>query len=106
LVLSGEMGLNNFAKPASVYLQYNKTDNLNGFSDAESDQIVLGGKYMFKKNMIAHAYVGQNSADYVRATGIYKVDANGKVSDKPERYDTIKSDIDVFALGGGLEYKF
>lgn len=106
LVLSGEMGLNNFAKPASVYLQYNKTDNLNGFSDAESDQIVLGGKYMFKKNMIAHAYVGQNSADYVRVGAIDTVKANGKIDEDKRRYDTIKSDIDVFALGGGLEYKF
>ncbi|WP_169392957.1 MULTISPECIES: porin [Psychrobacter] len=102
LVLSGEMGLNNFAKPASVYLQYNKTDNLNGFSDAESDQIVLGGKYMFKKNMIAHAYVGQNSADYARVGNV--TTTNGGVSTTAP--GIIKSDIDVFALGGGLEYKF
>ncbi len=102
LVVSGEMGLNNFAKPASVYLQYNKTDNLNGFSDAESDQIVLGGKYMFKKNMIAHAYVGQNSADYARVGNV--TTTNGGASTTAP--GIIKSDIDVFALGGGLEYKF
>lgn len=82
LVISGEMGLTNFSRPASVYLQYNKTDNLNGVNDLDSDQIVLGGKYKYKNNMIAHAYVGQNSADYI----------NG--------------DADVFALGGGLEYLF
>ncbi|MDN5802866.1 MAG: porin, partial [Psychrobacter sp.] len=82
LVVSAEMGLANFARPASVYLQYNKTDNLAGIEDSDSDQIVLGGKYMYKDNMIAHAYVGQNSADL--------------------RND----DADVFAVGGGLEYLF
>jgi len=104
LVVSGEMGLTNFAKPASVYMQYNKTDNLNGFGDAESDQIVLGGKYMFKNNMIAHAYIGQNSADYVRAGRVQTVNANGDVVATDFR--NLKSDIDVFAVGGGLEYKF
>lgn len=91
LVVSGEMGLTNFAKPASVYVQYNKTDNLGGNTNFDSDQIVLGGKYKFKDNIIAHAYVGQNSADYVKtidATSDYKADA------------------DLFAAGGGLEYLF
>ena len=82
LVLSAKMGLTNFAKPAAVYLQYNKTDNLGGLSNSESDQIVLGGEYAYKPNMIAHAYVGQNSADM-----------NG-------------TDYDLFAVGTGLEYKF
>lgn len=82
LVLSAKMGLSNFAKPAAVYLQYNKTDNLKGINNQESDQIVLGGEYQYRKNMIAHAYVGQNSADM-----------NG-------------TDYDLFAAGGGLEYKF
>ena len=104
LVVSGEMGLTNFTKPASVYLQYNKTDNLNGFSDSNSDQIVLGGKYKFKKNIIAHAYVGQNSADYVAVGKVNKINGAGK--EKFERYDVISSDINVFAVGGGLEYKF
>ena len=104
LVVSGEMGLTNFTKPASIYLQYNKTDNLNGFSDSNSDQIVLGGKYKFKKNIIAHAYVGQNSADYVAVGKVNKINGAGK--EKFERYDVISSDINVFAVGGGLEYKF
>lgn len=82
LVVSAEMGLANFARPASVYLQYNKTDNLAGLEDYDSDQIVLGGKYMYKDNMIAHAYIGQNSADWA------------------------DNDADVFAVGGGLEYLF
>ncbi len=82
LVVSAKMGLNNFAKPAAVYIQYNNTDNLLGYDDADSDQIVVGGEYQFRKNMIAHAYVGQNSADL--------------------RGD----DYDLFAAGGGLEYKF
>lgn len=104
LVVSGEMGLTNFAKPASVYMQYNKTDNLNGFSDSNSDQIVLGGKYKFKKNITAHAYVGNNSADYAAVGKINKI--NDKGNEKLDRYDVIRSDINVFAIGGGLEYKF
>ena len=104
LVVSGEMGLTSFAKPASVYLQYNKTDNLNGFNDSNSDQIVLGGKYKFKKNIIAHAYVGQNSADYAAVGKVNKI--NDKGNEKLDRYDIIRSDINVFAVGGGLEYKF
>ena len=82
LVVSAKMGLNNFAKPAAVYIQYNNTDNLLGFDDADSDQIVVGGEYAYKPNMIAHAYVGQNSADLGGA------------------------DYDLLAIGGGLEYKF
>ena len=81
-VISAKMGLTNFAKPAAVYVQYNNTDNLFGNDNSESDQIVVGGEYQFKKNMIAHAYVGQNSADL-----------NG-------------ADYDLFAAGGGLEYIF
>ncbi|MBH0085719.1 porin [Psychrobacter sp. SCQQ22] len=84
LVVSAEMGLANFARPAAVYLQYNGTRNLAGVEDRDSDQVVLGGKYMYKDNIIAHAYVGNNSAED-GATG---------------------ADLDVFALGGGLEYKF
>ncbi len=69
-VVSGEMDLDNFAKPASIYLQYNRTDNLNGYDNSNSDQIVLGGKYDFKKNITGHAYIGQNSADYVAVSKI------------------------------------
>ncbi|MBP2280315.1 putative porin [Psychrobacter sp. PL19] len=85
-VLSAKMGLSNFAKPAAVYVQYNNTDNLFGDANSDSDQIVVGGEYQFKKNMIMHAYVGQNSAniDNAKATG----------------------DYDLFAAGGGLEYIF
>ncbi len=93
LVVSGEMGLTNFAKPASVYLQYNKTDNLAGLNNFDSDQIVLGGKYKYKPNMIAHAYIGQNSADL----SVNNVDIIG---------DNLSLDADVFAVGGGLEYIF
>ena len=104
LVVSGEMGLTNFASPASVYLQYNKTDNLNGFSDSNSDQLVLGGKYKFKKNIIGHAYVGKNSANYAAVGKVNKI--NDKGNEKFDRYDVIRSDINVFTVGGGLEYKF
>ncbi len=79
-VISAEMGLQNFAKPAAVYAQYNNTSNLRGFNGVDSDQIVVGGKYFYKQNVIAHAYVGQNDSD--------------------------RADTETFALGGGIEYKF
>jgi predicted porin len=88
-VISGEMGLANFARPASVYAQYNNTTNLDGVNDADSDQIVVGGKYMYKDNIIAHAYAGMNKADnvYMPVAGI-------------------TGDAEVFVVGTGLEYKF
>ena len=67
-----------------------KTDNLNGISNNDSDQIVVGGEYNFKDNMIAHAYIGQNWADYTSPT-----DPTQSVAD-----------IEVFAVGAGLEYLF
>lgn len=82
-VVSAQMGLTNFAKPATVYAQYNNTSDLNGEAGWDSDQIVVGGKYYYQKNMIAHAYIGQNDADFGN-----------------------DGDAKVFAVGGGLEYKF
>ncbi|EGK10321.1 porin [Psychrobacter sanguinis] len=82
-VVSAQMGLTNFAKPATIYAQYNNTSDLDGVNGWDSDQIVVGGKYYYQKNMIAHAYVGQNDADFGN-------NGDGK----------------VFAVGGGLEYKF
>lgn len=87
-VISGEMPLTNFARPASVYAQYNNTSNLNGLDDADSDQIVVGGKYMYKDNIIAHAYAGMNKADNVPYMA------------------TPRGDAEVFVIGTGLEYKF
>ena len=88
-VISGEMGLTNFARPASVYAQYNNTTNLNGFDNSDSDQIVVGGKYFYKDNVIAHAYAGMNKADNVVAMDT-----------------SVVGDAEVFVVGGGLEYKF
>ena len=81
-IISASMGLNNFAKPATIYAQYNNTSDLGGWKNLDSDQIVVGGKYYYQKNIIAHGYIGQNSVDFD------------------------KEDGDVFAVGGGLEYKF
>ena len=93
LVVSAQMGLNNFARPASIYAQYNNTSNLDGWDNADSDQIVVGGKYMYKDNIIAHAYAGMNKADNVRA---YDLGAPG----------TYIGDAEVFVIGTGLEYLF
>ena len=94
LVVSGEMGLTNFARPASVYAQYNKTDNLDGMDNADSNQIVVGGKYFYKDNIIAHAYAGMNKADNVPAYDLVTAGSS------------IKGDAEVFVIGTGLEYKF
>ncbi len=90
LVVSAEMGLTNFARPASIYTQYNSTTNLNGFGDSDSDQIVVGGKYMYKDNIIAHAYAGMNKADNIRR----------------DTLGATMGDAEVFVIGTGLEYKF
>ena len=82
-VISAEMGLTNFARPASVYAQYNNTSDKGGVKDVDADQIVVGGKYFYKENMIAHAYAGASTIEQPGST-----------------------DDDAFAIGGGLEYKF
>ncbi|WP_058369210.1 porin [Psychrobacter sp. ENNN9_III] len=92
-IISAEMGLTNFARPASVYAQYNNTSNLNGFDNADSDQIVVGGKYMYKDNIIAHAYAGMNKADNVRYN--------------PAELEVApRGDAEVIVVGTGLEYLF
>ncbi|SUD90340.1 porin [Psychrobacter phenylpyruvicus] len=95
-IISAEMGLTNFAKPAAIYTQYNNTSNLGGVKDFDSDQIVVGGKYYYQKNMIAHAYIGQNDADNVP----------GVIRDTAGNLTSVKGDGKVFAVGAGLEYKF
>jgi uncharacterized NAD(P)/FAD-binding protein YdhS len=67
---------------------------LNGLNNADSDQIVVGGKYMFKDNIIAHAYAGVNNADNV--TYSYADDS----------LDPINGDAQVVVVGTGLEYLF
>jgi len=101
LVVSAEMGLTNFSRPASVYLQYDKTENLAGLGGNDSDQIVLGGKYKFKDNMIAHAYIGKNSADLENGLLVVR-----DYDDNTSEEVVARGDADVFAIGGGLEYKF
>ena len=101
LVISGEMALANFARPASIYAQYNKTDNLNGFDNSDSDQIVVGGKYFYKSNIIAHAYAGMNKADNV----VYSYDAKDPITNK-DIIASANGDAEVFVIGTGLEYKF
>ena len=83
LLVSAALGLSNFAKPASVYAQYNTTSNVGGLEDVDADQIVVGGRYFYKENMIAHAYVGANTIEVPNL-----------------------ADQDEFAIGGGLEYLF
>ena len=95
LVVSALMGLTNFARPANIYAQYNKTNNLNGWDDANSDQIVVGGQYFFKDNIIMHGYAGVNSADDLKTLS----------SDDGAMFTTA-GDAKVVVVGTGLEYKF
>ncbi len=97
LVISAQMGLNNFARPVSVYTQYNRTDNLNGFDNSDSNQLVVGGKYMYKDNIIAHAYAGMNKADNINYTYVDEI-LDADVS--------VRGDAEVLVVGAGLEYLF
>lgn len=112
LVVSGLMGLSNFARPANVYAQYNKTDNLSGVDNADSDQIVVGGQYFFKDNIIMHAYAGMNKADNITTRVGRNAATEGRVEDGefipgvPGSDVRGTGDIKVFVLGTGLEYKF
>ena len=101
-VLSAAMGLSNFARPASIYTQYNNTTNLAGNDNSDSDQIVVGGKYFFKDNIIMHAYAGMNKADNVNAS--FNTGEKDKFNN--DMYASINGDAEVFVVGSGLEYKF
>ena len=90
LIASAQIQLTSFARPTKIYLQYNKTDNLNGINNNDSKQLVLGGEYAFKDNIIGHSYVGKNLANYT----------------DPMDITHSVADINVFALGAGLEYLF
>ncbi|GAA0310729.1 porin [Psychrobacter aestuarii] len=96
LVVSANMDLNNFARPANVYVQYNNTESLDGNKDSDSDQIVVGGKYFFKDNLIMHAYAGMNKADNVST----------KAADIDDNMVNTIGDTEVFVAGTGLEYRF
>lgn len=93
LIVSAQMPLTNFARPATIYTQYNKTDNLDGLDNADSNQIVVGGKYFYKNNIIAHAYAGMNKADNVPYN-------------PAELTVSPRGDAEVLVVGTGLEYKF
>jgi predicted porin len=92
VLVSAQMGLANFAKPASVYAQYNNTSDRDGIQDVDADQIVVGGKYFYQPNMIAHAYAGMNS-----------IDNSDTLSGTLVR---VAGEKEAFVVGGGLEYKF
>ncbi|WP_415195913.1 porin [Psychrobacter glaciei] len=102
LILSAELGLTNFTRPATVYLQYDKTDNLGGLDNNNSNQLVLGGKYMFKEHIIAHAYAGYNSADLENGLVIL----NELESNNEAELVAAHGSADVLAIGGGIEYLF
>lgn len=100
-ILSANLKLNNFSRPASIYAQYNNTKTLDGLDGADSDQIVIGGQYDIKENIIAHIYAGFNSADNVEGvsgTSIDDTDSDNIVFSS--------GDTELIAIGGGLQYYF
>ncbi|WP_298974347.1 porin [uncultured Psychrobacter sp.] len=105
LMVSAKMGLSNFARPATVYAQYNRTENLSGFDGNDSDQFVVGGEYFFKDNMIAHLYAGYNSADLDNDTFFVRESEVGEGD-----FELVgvagNGDSNVLAIGAGLEYLF
>ena len=101
LIVSAKMGLTNFARPAAVYAQYNKTESLSGLAGNDSDQFVVGGQYFFKDNMIAHLYAGYNSADLDNARFELRQDSNDEAV-----LVAARGDASVLAVGAGLEYIF
>ncbi|WP_367105040.1 porin [uncultured Psychrobacter sp.] len=102
-VISASLQLNNFSRPASIYVQYNNAANLDGRKDADSDQFVIGGQYDIKDNIIAHAYAGINKADDIQ--GVSGSDTTDIDSDS----DNVvfgSGNTELIAIGGGLQYYF
>jgi predicted porin len=103
LIVSASMGLSNFARPASVYVQFDKTDNLSGLSGNDSTQLVVGGTYAVKDNMNAHLYAGYNSADLDNDTFTLRPDVE---NDGDFLNVRATGDASVLAIGAGVEYFF
>lgn len=88
------------------------TSNLDGVDNADSDQIVIGGKYFYQPNIIMHAYAGMNKADNVSTVVGTNPSTPGSmvggnfVPGTPESDIIAKGDTEVFVIGTGLEYKF
>jgi len=104
LIVSAKMGLDNFARPASAYIQYNKTENLSGFDNNDSDQLVIGGQYAILNNLNAHLYAGYNSADLDNDTFFVIPNNDGEEGEFIAARG--KGDADVVVVGAGLEYFF
>ncbi|WP_019673700.1 porin [Psychrobacter lutiphocae] len=99
-VLTAQWALQNLSKPANIYLQYNNTSNLRGLDGKDSDQIVVGGRYFYKPNMIFHGYAGYNDSDIQFET---------RTEDGVAREYVIrdrKAGTETLALGAAFEYKF
>ncbi len=103
LVVSAKMGLTNFARPTNIYAQYNRTNSLSGLDGNDSNQFVVGTEYFFKKNMMAHAYAGYNSADLDNDTFVAR-----RPDDNADQIVKVRArgDASVLAIGAGLEYLF
>ncbi|WP_033427022.1 porin [Psychrobacter lutiphocae] len=104
-IISALWSLQNFAKPADVYVQYNNTSDLRGLNGKDSDQIVVGGHYYYKPNIILHGYAGYNDSDIEFANGTVQL-PNGKDYTGEFVIRDRRAGTETFTIGGGLEYKF
>ncbi|WP_019673698.1 porin [Psychrobacter lutiphocae] len=92
-VISANWALQNLSKPTDIYIQYNNTSDIRGINGKDSDQVVVGGRYYYKPNMIVHGYAGYNDSDI-------------EFDSKEDVIQDRRSGTETLAVGAALEYKF
>lgn len=86
------------ATPWTVYAQGDLNTNVNGWSDADRQRVVVGGKYAFNPATTGHVYGAYLNNDISSTTGT-RVNGTGTVT-------KVKNEFDGMGIGAGLEYKF
>lgn len=76
--------------PWTTYAQVDWVDNVLGASNADTQRLVVGGKYAFNTNTTGHIYGAYLNGETTTTTGA----------------TTTKIETDGFGIGGGIEYKF
>lgn len=76
--------------PWTTYAQVDWVDNVRGVSNADTQRLVVGGKYAFNTNTTGHIYGAYLNGETTTTNGA----------------TTVKTETDGFGIGGGIEYKF
>lgn len=76
--------------PWTTYAQVDWVDNVLGASNADTQRLVVGGKYAFNTNTTGHIYGAYLNGETTTTNGA----------------TTVKTETDGFGIGGGIEYKF